>query len=138
MLNRHLRTLAPGFKSLNANPFYSECRNVGFVSNDEYAYALFEWRENGVYYAHLLCDWPWRGKRAIAFGCEAVCRVFTDHSARVIFAVIPRENLASRIVCRAIGGTPFADTADMFGRPCKVYRLGRGQWERSSAVLLKA
>lgn len=138
MLNEHVAMLAPSYLKLNANPFYAKPRNVGFITPDDFALALFESIDDLVYGAHLICDPPWRGAAAIAFGRAAVGRVFTDHGAKAILAEVPRENRASRIVCRAIGGIPGADTADENGRPCILYRLAREAWEQSSAASSKA
>ena len=133
-LNDYAETLAPGIGPLSAGPFFSDPGNIGFRSHGGAAVALFAQTAPHAYDAHLILSPPWRGVWAIAFGAQAVTAVFTERGASVITACIPRVNRPSRLVCRAIGGKPFADTVDNLGRPCVLYRLERAQWAALSAV----
>jgi hypothetical protein len=133
-LNRYLEVLAPGVGRLNAEPFYANPDNVGLATGDDRALALFSYLGHDVYEAHLICDEPWRGKEAVRFGAAAVGLVFTACNASAIAACIPELNRRSRRVCRAIGGTPVADTIDSLGRRCIRYRLERATWEASLAA----
>jgi hypothetical protein len=132
-MNAYLSILAPGVAKLDARPFFSGRRNIGWMTLDTGAIALFEARP-GCLDAHLLCSPAYRGKLALRFGRAAVCAAFTYTDVRAITAEIPRDNKPSRLVCRAIGGIPFAESVDCFGRPCTRYILERRTWEASLAA----
>ena len=132
-LNRYIGILAPGMRRLDADPFFYAPDNFGYMTLDYRALALFSADVDFTYQAHLLCESPYRGKRAVEFGRAAVAALFTRRDAPAITAEIPRENKHSRLVCRAIGGTPFADSVDCFDRPCIRYILTRATWEASLA-----
>lgn len=129
LMNAHIKGLAPGLLRLSADPFYANKGNVGYCDDEGMNFVLFEQLGGHRYGAHLLCV---RG--AVALGRQAVAAIFTVHGAAAIQSEIPRSNLRSRVVCRAVGGIPTADTVDAFGRPCKLYKLSAKRWAALSGA----
>lgn len=126
-----LAAMAPGYQWVDLSSFLANPKSV--LIGDEHGVVLFAYIGDGVYEGHyLLTDSIGKVKRWKLMR-YALRELFTTHGAWVINGVTPRDNMAARMVNRALGFHPVGTATDTMGRACIKYKLERDKWVASSA-----
>lgn len=96
-------TFHPGEEYLTA---YDVCANM---DNVLYAFdaglIMFVAKGDGIYEAHIACIKQGRGKVALEASRFALDRLFADHKARKVIAVVPLQLRGARYLVRTLGFT---------------------------------
>ena len=85
-----------------------------------------EWAD--AFGAHFLLTPQLRGKKALDFCRDVADIMFTMRGASLIAGAIPVGHRGSRVMTRALGGTPIGESIDAYGRRCINYVMERVRW----------
>lgn len=118
--------LAPNHLRLDLTDFFNSDANM--IMGGPRGVVAFIFLGKGVYSAHYLLTSSLRGQEAMAFIKSCFTALFTYRDALAITGSIPRENLASRVMTRALGCRPIGECIDTQGRACTNYIMERRRW----------
>lgn len=126
-----LAKMAPLYEHVDMSHFFDNPKNLIF--GDEHGVVIFGYLGDGAYEGHYMLTDTLSRKAKWKLMQRALREVFTTHGAWVINGTTPRDNLAARVVNRALGFHPVGTTTDTMGRACIKYKLERDRWVALSA-----
>lgn len=80
------------------------------------------------------CEWHWlmtdalSGSDKLQLAKQVLCHLFTERGVKIIHGATPRDNMAARVMNRAVGARPTGESTDAQGRRCIDYVLEKESW----------
>ena len=119
-----LAHIAPGQPSIDLSGYVTPANEIFLDGNNA---GLFIHQGDGVFEPHWMFVSA-RGKVAKHFTVVAISALFDKHPAATIIGHVPKAHMVARVMARAIGCEPSAESVDPYGRSCIVYKMERTRW----------
>ncbi len=116
---------APLNRGLSGAAWLANDRNVPIVF-DNGDIALFDYEDEGIYQVHFLFES--RGRQAIAHAKQAFDQLFINHSATLIFGLVPDFRRDVKLLARWAGGKSQGIRQTSEG-PCELFVLSNAMWK---------